>query len=157
MRVNKNINQHMDTLDNQSFNTEGGLTPEVDHEIAAMAPWMRLMAILQIVSLAIGLLTNIVTASMFPYRPSGPFNSGIVGAVIGIVIIIMPIIFLLQSANAFKHYAATKDRTSLLLALTKQKAFWRYMGILAIVYLALVLIGIIFVAAIGGSMFGSRF
>lgn len=138
----------METLDNQVFNTGENTLPEVNTEIEGMHPWMRLTSILQIVTLGISLISNFALAAMVPFGAAGK----IIGAVIGAVIQIFPLIYLLQSSAAFKDYLATGNRQSLLWGLTKQKAYWRYMGILAIIALAIFLLILIIMLAVGGSI-----
>lgn len=138
----------METLDNQVFNTSGNVSPELKKELESLHPWMRITSILQIVSLALSFIVSMVSIIMSPFAAMVQ----IVQTIIVIIIWIFPLIFLLQSAAAFRDYTATGNPQSLLWGFVKQKAFWRYMGILIIVVICLVIVSVLFVAAVGGSM-----
>jgi magnesium-transporting ATPase (P-type) len=135
----------MDTLDNETFTVPGG-SPDIDKELSTTHPWMRLTAITQVCALLISLISNIYIAAVSPYDIGFRLGS----AAIGILIIIFPVIFLFQSSAAFRDYVATHNQASLLLAFKKQKAFWRYIGILVIIYLVIILLALLYVMVSGG-------
>jgi len=59
------------------------------------------------------------------------------------VVIFFPQLFLVQYSNALGRYTRDKNPADLENALKKQNAFWMYMGILMIIYLAFFVIALL--------------
>lgn len=134
----------MDTLDNTVYNdpvSGGQLPPDVEMQMKATTPWMKFIAILGFVGLFIMVAISITTMVISPQpQTMGMFA----GYLIGAVVLFFPLLFLVQSASSFNGYLEKRDHHELVRAFSKQKAYWRYMGIFMIVYLVIVIAGIIF-------------
>lgn len=134
----------MESINNSGYNSPGPLTPEMEKEIAATHPWMRFIAIMAFIFLGLLLLGGFASVA------SGEAMVVVV-VIIFMLILIFPVVFLLQSANSFKDYLATRDQQALLNAIQKSKAHWRYAGILLIISIVFQLISVV-VLLVGGSM-----
>lgn len=134
----------MDTLDNTVYNDPvngGQLPPDVESQMKSTTPWMKFIAILGFVGLFIMIAVSVTSMIMSPQAQTmGMF----VGYLIAAVVLFFPLLFLVQSVSSFNGYVARRDHSELVRAFSKQKAYWRYMGIFMIVYLVIVIAGIIF-------------
>jgi hypothetical protein len=144
----------MDTIENQSLNApQGGLlTHEIEKEIAATHPWMRFISIVGIIFLILVVFGIIaLLSSMRAMNDVGM----IIIAVYAVLLIVafFPVLYLLQSGSSFKNYLETKDRSTLLRALEKNKAHWRIVSIIMIVYVSLSFLGLILTFIGWGNIF----
>lgn len=129
------------------------ITSDMLREIRQTAPWMTFMSILGFVACGLMLLAGIALFFLssklsLPIPPS----MGLVYIIMA-VIIFFPYLYLYQTAESFRGFVQRGDVNAMETALMLQKKFWRYLGILTLVYMAvlalMMLIG--FLAVILGS------
>lgn len=138
------------------------IDPVTKTHLGETARWARFLAILGMVVLILGLVVSLVSTTMFteffgfPTGVEDETNAVLgarrVGIVIGWVImsavIFFPLLFLLRFANAMRRALAANDQTRLNEAFQNLKVYFRYLGILVIIFL--VLYGIIIAIAVMG-------
>ena len=130
------------------------------------AKWARFLAILGMVVLALGLIVALMGATVFTTFFGVPTTTDYPGAeaamttaritmvvttVIASAIIFFPLLYLLRFANAMKRAIAANDQNKLNVSFQNLKVYFRYLGIVAIIFLVLygiiIAIGVIGVAA----------
>jgi hypothetical protein len=123
--------------------------------LAQTKPWVLLCAIIGIVSAGFIILAGIfmlVGFSTFMATEMG--SSGAIAAVsvlyviMGVVAIIPPY-WLLKYSGAIKQAIRSQDLRDVALALNYQKSFWKFVGILMAIYVALMLLSLV-LAVLGG-------
>lgn len=129
-------------------------------------PWVTFLAVLGfifcglIALLAILMFTVGGTVNHFPHQPGTPSifgpafaaGFGILYLVMAVFMYLLPCLLLIRYSTAIGRIAQT-GQTAMEEALLKQKSFWKYVGILAIVMLALyvvIIIGAVVVAVTVG-------
>lgn len=143
----------MDTLDNQSFNTtSGGLTPEMDREIAGTYSWMRFLAILAFIVIGLVIVVMAIGLAVAPFRSGAEAGGIFVGVLLVMLLMFFPALFLFQSGTGFKNYIETRDTAALHTGFVKSKALWRFYSIFMIIYLVLIIIFTVIGLTMGGSM-----
>lgn len=130
------------------------------------AKWARFLAILGMVVLALGLVVGLMGATVFTtflgvqmgndYAAGGSaINTATITLVVTTIIItavvFFPLLYLLRFANAMKRAIAANDQNKLNLSFQNLKIYFRYLGIVAIIFLVLygiiIAIGVIGMAA----------
>lgn len=131
------------------------------------AKWARFLAILGMVVLVLGLIVALMGATIFttffgmststtdyPGADAAMTTARItmvVTTLIASAIIFFPLLFLLRFANAMKRAIAANDQNRLNVSFQNLKIYFRYLGIVAIIFLVLygiiIAIGVIGVAA----------
>lgn len=129
--------------------SEGVLSPEMEREIAATYPWMRFLAITGFIFLGLFLLGMLVAGVAAMSAEAGLILLAVAAV---LLIVFFPLLYLIQSGSFFKDYIAKKNPAALVNGLKKSKAYWRFVGILMIIYLALQVISLVFVLFLGGSI-----
>jgi hypothetical protein len=138
------------------------IDPVTKTHLSETARWARFLSILGMIVLALGLIVALMGATVFT-RFFG-FPTGIdddtnttlgavrIGMVVGTLIlsaiVFFPLLFLLRFANAMRRAIAANDQNRLNLAFQNLKVYFRYLGILVIIFL--VLYGIIIAIAVMG-------
>ena len=158
----------------ESIDTSGGSAGE-DPQLDAAAqmlrqtkPWVRLISVMTFVGSAFMvlsggflLLASIAGLAGGPGGPGGaelgiPLNGS--GAVIGVIYIVMsflyilPAVYLWRYANRIGSFDLERSPRALASALEAQKSFWRFCGIVIVVYLVIVfaMVGFVVIAGIVG-------
>jgi Family of unknown function (DUF5362) len=115
-------------------------------------PWVRFCSILGFVSAGgmilvglaagtVGLVTgNLETAVMIVVYP-------LVG-----VLYVFPSIYLLRYADGIRRFSRSTSQQDLVTALDAQRSFWKFIGVLSLVSMALVVIGLTVAFAFGVAM-----
>jgi len=67
------------------------------------------------------------------------------------VVLFFPNLFLIQYSNLLKRFSTDKSPADFELAMAKQKQFWMYVGILSIIYIAIIIIAVLFGVGTGVS------
>ncbi|MGH9314954.1 MAG: DUF5362 family protein [Vicinamibacterales bacterium] len=105
-------------------------------------PWVRLMAITLFISVALMVLSGLAVGAM------GVF-SGEPGMAVLVVIYplmgllyLFPGIYLTRYASRIGGYVANPQTIQLELALDAQRAFWKFVGVLTVVAIAISILGI---------------
>ena len=128
----------------------GGYVPaETVDELARTKPWVRLISVLMTIGcvLVLGsLLVNVLSLATL----SSKFGSSLGGAEIGLifgalvfmgitaVLIVYPTVKLSKYATNIGRLVESKNFLDLTAALREQRRFWRFYGILAVLYLCLI-------------------
>jgi len=122
-------------------------------------PWIRFMSVMIFISAAlmavvgIGLMLMSIGTGMMP-AASGRFGAVAPGIGTGFLYIILalvyvaPGIFLSRYASAIKLLQTNRSAQTLEDAMRSQKSFWRYVGILTIVGIALTIVAIVLVVVL---------
>jgi hypothetical protein len=131
----------MDTLDNQSFSDKGtGLSALAMETLRNTIPWMRFMAIMGFIGV------GFIVIAAFILGATG-YEAGMIAMVaylIGAVIAFFPAMFIYQYAGNLAYYLESRQMHDLEIALGKQKNYYVYVGVIIIIYLALIVIGLVF-------------
>ncbi len=151
------------------IDTSGGSAGE-DPQLDAAAqmlrqtkPWVRLISVMTFVGSAFMVLSGgfLLLASIAGLAGGPelgiPLNGG---AVIGVIYIVMsflyilPAVYLWRYANRIGSFDLERSPRSLASALEAQKSFWRFCGIVMVVYLVIVfaMVGFVVIAGIVGAV-----
>ena len=139
------------------------IDPVTKTHLNETARWARFLAILGMIVLVLGLVVAMMGATVFT-RFFG-FSTGLddeasggglgavrIGMVVGTLIlsaiIFFPLLFLLRFANGMRRAIAANDQNRLNESFQNLKVYFRYLGILAIIFL--VLYGVIIAIAVMG-------
>lgn len=118
--------------------------------LQATKPWVRLMSIILFISVGLMILVGVVMMFM----PATPGMGGI-GPLIGILYIllsglyIVPGIFLHRYASSIGDLLEGGGDVAMEAALGSQKSFWRFVGIVTLIVIALYVLAIIFMILFG--------
>jgi len=150
----------------QSANTSSlfslTIDPVTKTHLSETARWARFLAILGMIVLVLGLVVSLMGATVFtrffgfPTGVEDDTNSTmgavrigmVVGTLITSAIIFFPLLFLLRFANAMRRAIAANDQSRLNEAFQNLKVYFRFLGILVIIFL--VIYGIIICIAVMG-------
>jgi hypothetical protein len=137
------------------------LTANAQRYLSQTGPWVRFISIMLFIGAAFMILAGValvlmglagLDSSTSPFgsgsMPGGmAFLLGPIYVMMALLFYIVPGIFLFRYASAIKALKMTPSAPALEDALRNQKTFWRYLGIMAIVMLA------IFVLAVMAAIF----
>jgi hypothetical protein len=135
-------------------NPSAAVPPSLIELLAQTRPWVRLISVLIFVGMGLGVLGTLVMGAVG--ARSGMPGSGAVSAAMFIPMLfvmalyIPPALFLWQYAAKIRQLQNGGGMPSLEEALSRQKSFWKYIGILAAVML-----GLYAFAIVGAGMFGA--
>ena len=109
--------------------------------LARTKPWVRFIAILGFVMSLFAVGSTILTVGTLAQMPGGPpgFLIGMMVAQIGLMVVIcllfyfVPSILLWNYGTRIADHLREKDSASFLAALSAQKSFWKYFGIVTLV------------------------
>lgn len=138
------------------------IDPLTKTHLTETARWARFLAIFGMIVLALGLVVSLMGATIFTRffgfptgiedDSNGAMGSVRVGMVVGTIITLaiffFPLLFLLRFANAMRRALAANDQARLNESFQNLKVYFRYLGILVIIFL--VLYGIIICIAVLG-------
>ena len=113
------------------------------NSLNATRPWVKFLAILGFIFTGLVILGGLAMALVFSFIPAkqgfphffGPVF-GVFYLLMGVFMYLIPCLYLLRYGQAIDGIA-TSGQAAIENALDKQKSFWKYMGILAIVMIAL--------------------
>jgi hypothetical protein len=121
------------------------VTDNMIDSLRSTKPWTKLLAILGFVS--VGLMVLFGTAlmffsNMFAHQRSGP--STIMGFIYILlsVLYFMPAFYLFKYSSSLGNFLKNNGPTDLESALSHQKSFWKFTGVVAVIGMVLVVIGI---------------
>jgi hypothetical protein len=124
--------------------TEAKVTPVMINALRATKPWTKLLAVLGFISVAFMVLVGIGVAlfsSLIPGQQGAPT------AVMGGMYIVMagvyffPALYLVKYSSAVERFLKTGLSAEMESALTYQKSFWKFVGILSLIGIGLMIIG----------------
>lgn len=138
------------------------IDPLTKTHLTETARWARFLAILGMIMLALGLIVSLMATTVFtrffgfPTGIEDETNTSlgtmrvgmVVGTLITFAIIFFPLLFLLRFSNAMRRAIAGNDQNRLNEAFQNLKVYFRYLGILVIIFL--VLYGIIIAIGVMG-------
>ncbi len=135
-------------------------------ELTGTKPWVRLISILMwimcalfLLSIVVNLIIGVVSASAMAEKGKGGLGFGMLVSMmvffgITAMLIVYPTLKLSNYASSISRLAESKSFTDLTTALAEQRRFWKFYGIITLIYLTFaVLFLLLMVAGIGiGSM-----
>jgi len=145
----------MDQSKETSSETRGmELTPESISYLETIRKWAFFLSIIGFIVIGLMLIVAIITATVS--IPFSGFQSGggIAATVLFIILTVIyffPVFFLFKFASISKLALEQKDSNRMEEALRYHKMLFRFLGIIAIIFLCIYVIGII--AAMVGSLF----
>lgn len=115
--------------------------------------WMKFMAVLMIISAAFLVLGGIMMLVLAPiYKSVTEAPMGLLGVLYLVMAIveIFPIIYLLRACKSGKTAAEDNDNEAFVAFMKNNKDFWKFLGILSIVMIALsiVVLPIVMISAL---------
>lgn len=131
------------------------VTPLMIEHLQATKPWVRLISIIMFISVGLMFLGG-VAMFLIPSPPGMRGGGAFFGPIIGIIYIIfgalyiIPAYFLHQYASSINDLLKGGGDSAMENALGSQKSFWRFVGILTLIIIALY--ALFFVFAILGAM-----
>ena len=138
------------------------IDPVTKTHLTETARWARFLSIFGMIVLALGLVVSLMGATIFtrffgfPTGVEDDTNTSmgamrvgmVVGTIITLAIFFFPLLFLLRFANDMRRALVTNDQARLNQSFQNLKVYFRYLGILVIIFL--VLYGIIIAIAVMG-------
>ncbi len=121
---------------------------EVVAPLRETTPWVRLMGVLTVIGAAFLLLMTIVVLAAPP--PNFPRWLALVYLVIA-ALYVPPAVHLLRYAKSIEKLVITNELQDLQAALTAQRSFWRFVGIVVASYLGLIALGLFIAVVIGAT------
>lgn len=132
------------------------LTPASLEYLRGTASWMKFMSILGFIFCGFIVIVALIamgTASTFGGMYGAGLGAGVfIVYLIMAVIILFPNIFLFNYARGIQNYFATNNVGALENAFQMQKRYWVFMGVLAIIYLSIMVLVLIIALAAGTMM-----
>ncbi len=130
----------MENYDDFPTNPKEHLTVKAKSHIKSIGNLMFIVSIIGglFMLLMMGMLVWMIT------QAPGEIISIIIGMLIVFAITLPPLNYLYQAANAFRQYTATHDMAYLEEGFIKNKSFWKYIGILVVIYLVFLALALAF-------------
>ena len=127
--------------------TDRAMLNYINNALRGTRPWTRLLSILGFIGVAFTLLSGVVMLfgrSFLPMGTDAPplILTGVINVVVGIFYLI-PSIWLFRYSSAISRYLAGGGAIELGNALSYQKSFWKFVGILTLISLIIAVLGII--------------
>jgi hypothetical protein len=117
----------------------GGEVPaSVVAVLAETRPWVKFLSVLFFIGMGLGLVAAIVAVTMIP--SSGMNSVALIPAFLLMLFYIPPALFLSRYAGNIRRLQTGGGVPALQEALSSQKSFWKYVGVLAIVVMGLYLV-----------------
>jgi hypothetical protein len=113
-------------------------TPLLLVELRQSARWMKFLSIVGFIFVGLAALGGLLMLAISRFG----FIFTIVFFLFGLLGY-FPVMFLFQYARGVQNHQQTGDMDELENAFHKQKAFWKYIGVIMIIYLVVILIGIL--------------
>ena len=130
--------------------------PEVSRILGQTQPWARLMGIVGFVTVGMMLLFGLGAAVAVLAMQSGEAALLLAVYPLMAVLYVLPSIYLMRYANRIRDFIAQRQQHQLEAALDAQRAFWKFMGIFALVSLVLsgfaILVALVF--GVAGGLYG---
>ena len=132
--------------------SSNGLTETMVKYLKEAAPWIRFLGILGFIGSGFTALAGLGIMIAFPFiaRLSGEFYpAALMGSSMGIIYIILgaviffPARFTYNFGAKIRSYLQSNSELDLELAFKNNKSFWKFNGILCIVYLAFIPVAIV--------------
>ena len=154
--------QHYNVYDAPRSPLEGGgrageISVGIIEQLRGTGGWVRFISILLFIFAALTLLGGIFTIGAGMYFSSeqyemmggGPASAALIGVnLVSTAVYLFLGIYLFRYASAIKRSITTNDSDDVELAMSHQRFFWRLFGILALIFVILV-VGVILLMVIG--------
>jgi amino acid transporter len=111
-----------------------GVSDRVVAILVQTRPWLKLLTVLFIVGLALGLVAAFALGALAPGRTTVRAQT-VIPLVVILLLYLPGIVFLWRYAASITRLQQGGGPAALEEALTSQKSFWKYLGILAVVFL----------------------
>jgi hypothetical protein len=127
--------------------SEFSVTPLMIESLRATKPWAQLLAILGFIAvffMVLGGLLTLIGFSQMPHHQEGPFPffmMGFFNILLGVLYFI-PSYLLLKYATSIDRLLGGGGQDSMEKALSYQKSFWKFAGIMGLVSIVFALLGI---------------
>jgi len=119
-------------------------TENVLQSLSGTRPWVRLVSILLFIGAGLGLLGALFSTVAMRHAPGGPPIALVaVFQVLTCALYLFPAFFLYKYADAIGVFLRGRQIADLERALGYQRAFWKFIGILTAVMMALAALGIV--------------
>lgn len=142
----------MDQLNDNTIFDEFSVDGEIKSNLADISRWASINAIVGFVSLGLSIISFIITMgrlSEYGASSSGAAGGGIFSLIIGAAISLLLNITLLQAASNLKKGIEGTDQTVFGIGLTKLATYFRIVGVLTIIVLAIFVLAILFGILLG--------
>ena len=146
-----------------SGGVEDAVSPSTIAQLAGTKPWVRFMSVLMwLLSAVMVILTCVMifisTTGAFKSGANAAYNAGfMIGTAVyyGVIsfVVIYPALKLWKYANCIAKLMATRSVADLDAALTEQRRYWKFHGIMTIIGFCFAVIGIIAFLAFGLTAF----
>ena len=136
--------------------------------LSQTGPWVRFLSVLFFLSIGfmilgglaivlVGMTGSLLGQSNPAYNvlPGGAFAAGLV-YILAAILYLAPAIFLSRYASAIKKMRSEPSTQALEGAIKYQKSFWRYTGVIAAIFLAVLAAALAFSFAVGLFMYLNR-
>jgi Tfp pilus assembly major pilin PilA len=129
------------------------ITDNMISSMRSTKPWVRFLAIVGFIGIAfmviLGLLMLIFGGTLFPNK-GNPYYSIIMGIfyLISSILYLMPVIYIFKYSSAIGRFLNNKKAFEMESALSCQKSFWKFAGMLCLIMFIIAIIGIIAAIAI---------
>jgi hypothetical protein len=122
------------------------VTDNMVNALRATRPWTMLLAILGFISIALMLVGGVLlmfTSMLMPGKAGFASTlTGILYLVIALVYFI-PALYLLRYSSAIERFMSSGLEADLESALSSQKSFWKFVGMLSLIGIVLTIVGIV--------------
>jgi hypothetical protein len=141
----------MDTIDNQEMHTQNAISSTAKQHMLNAARWMKFCAIIGFIFAALMVVIALAMPQVIQNISSMP-GGGEIDAAAGIITVVyliiallflLPNLFLYQSAVNFSRYVNTNMDDDIAAGFRKLHSLYLFIGIIFIIYLALILIAIL--------------
>ncbi|HKK01118.1 MAG TPA: hypothetical protein VJ955_03035, partial [Desulfuromonadales bacterium] len=123
--------------------SEGAGPADVARALSGTRPWVKLVSILMFIGAAFGLVASVVTLAVGSRRGL-PGTSATAGFQILVCLLyFIPASFLFRYSKAIGIYLHEEKPSDLAAALERQRAFWKFVGVLSLVTIVLAVVGIL--------------
>jgi hypothetical protein len=135
---------------------DAATTEGVIRQLAGTKPWVRFISVMMFVGagflVLIALVMLLAGGVMAQATKSNPMFAGGMGAVIGVLYIVMALFYIYPGLKLWKYasrigdFIQSANAVNLEAALGEQRKFWKFFGVLMLIFL--ILYALVFVGAI---------
>jgi hypothetical protein len=149
------MDEQIDNIPVSSTNTNNSLSQLMLEDLQKTAPWINFISIVGFILSGFMIIAAIfILVASIAGRNAGMGIGMFIVYLILAIVMIYPNIYLNNYARYLKEFTFYNNPDSLESAFLMQRKFWKYMGVLTIIYIAFILIAII--GGVFGSIFSTR-
>lgn len=133
----------------------GDVPQEIIELLRKTKPWVRLIAVLGFIGMGLAVLgaAAAIVLGASSGMGAGPLLLQVGVVVVEFVLLFPALLFLNRYASRIGNLVTSGHPQDLEDALTAQKSYWKYVGILVLVCIILALIGVVVAVVLGAAMF----